>query len=387
MITLIHLRDSAFVGGPEKQILGQSARLDRSRFEPTVVSFSSDGESALTEAAMEEGILAECLPDGKLHLPRAIGCLRGLLRRCSNPVVVTSGFRADITACYACSAERVPWIAWFHGFTASSAQVRLYESLDFHALRWAHRVIAICERTACMLRARGLSNTVVIPNGIDAPAVRSAGDRGTARRELTLADGDLAVGIVSRLSVEKGIGVFVRAAADILRVHPNSVFPIIGDGPTRASLERQAKRLEIARRMIFTGHRQDAVALMKGLDIFVLPSFRENLPVALLEAMVCGISIVATDVGGVGDVLARTPAKPVPPGSSKALVDAILALLADPGMRRAHGEAHMKRVDDFSFERHVLAMEELLEGVSRSAASAARTEAARQSGGHPYRGD
>lgn len=388
MITVIHLRDSPFVGGPEKQVLGQSVLLDKGRFEPVIVSFAKSGKNALTEAATAAGIRTECLTDGKLSMPRAVSDLRELLRRSPNPVVISSGFKADFTARSACSQEHVPWIAWFHGYTAETMRVRIYEALDLRALKHAQCVIALCERAASHLRARGLTNVTVVPNGIDAAAVRTAGDRKSFRSELGIGESELAVGVVSRLSVEKGIDLFINSASEVLRTHPSVKFPIIGDGPLRAALQRQAESLGIAGRVIFTGMREDAVCLMKALDVFVLPSHRENLPVALLEAMACGVSVVATDVGGVGEVLDGTPAEPIPPGSSRAITKAVSALLDDHILRRAHAAALLKRVGAFSFGAHVGMIEAILDGIHRRvAAPATRTEAACQSGGRPYRGD
>lgn len=363
MITVIHLRDSGFVGGPEKQILGQVSRLDRSRFAPVVVSFAAAGKDALAKAAAAEGVAVGCLPDGKLTVSRAVSGLRALLRRSLNPVVIASGFKADLTARWACGADRVPWIAWFHGYTGASARVRCYEALDKRALKDARRVVAVCERTGEHLRASGLANVTVVHNGIDTAAVRTLGDRRSARLELGIRDNEFCIGVASRLSMEKGIDLFISSASGVLRVHPNARFAVVGDGPERAALQRQAARLRIADRFVFTGMRQDAVHLMKGFDVFVLPSLRENMPVALLEAMACGISVVATDVGGVREVLDTTPAEPVAAGCSLALTLGMVELLDDQALRRVQSSALMKRVDDFRFDRQVRKMESVLEQV------------------------
>lgn len=364
MITVIHLRDSGFVGGPEKQILGQSRLLDRARFVPIILSFSASAKNALTEAALREGIEAECLPDGKIHARRALSRLRVLLRRSENPAVVSSGFRADFLARAACQAENMPWMAWFHGYTAATPRVRLYEAVDRRILRGARGVIALCGRTAASLRGFGMNNVIVVPNGIDAEAVRSEGDRKWARRELAMREGVPVIGTVSRLSKEKGIDILIRSAPDILRAFPSARFVIVGDGPLRSTLERKATDLGIVSNVTFTGHRTDAVALMKGFDIFTLPSLRENQPVALLEAMACGISAVATDVGGVGEMLSGTGVRPVPSASVRALTAALLRLLHDVGLRNAQASALLARAECFSFERHVKLIQDVYEDVT-----------------------
>ena len=111
---------------------------------------------------------------------------------------------------------------------------------------------------------------------------------------------------------------------------------------------------------MFTGFREDATRLMKAMDVFVLPSLRENLPVALLEAMACGVSVVATDVGGVREVLQPAGVDPVAPGSSQPLARAVNALLDDPQLRARCAEALCARAGDFTFDKQVSLMESVI---------------------------
>ena len=353
MRSVIHLRDSPFVGGPEKQILGQCARLDRSRIEPMIVSFDARGSLALTRAARQLGIRTESLPDGKLAFPNAVRQLRRIVTASGECVVVSSGFKADLTAWLACSRESVPWIVWFHGHTAATARVRVYEALDTIAAHRASTVIAVCEASARHLRESGLRNVVVVPNAIDASLIASDGSRETARGELGLGEEELVVGTAARLSVEKGIGHLIDAAPAVLAKHPTARFVIIGDGPLRGDLERRAQAQGVSDRCMFTGFRVDAVGLIKAFDVFVLPSLRENMPVALLEAMACGVSVVATDVGGVREVLEPAGIEPITPGSAQAITRAVGELLADPGRRAQCASAAANRAGEFSFERQV----------------------------------
>lgn len=363
MIRVIHVRDSPFVGGPEKQILGQCERLDRSRFEPVIASFSDSGTNALLDAARAAGIRAEPLPDSKLALPHSVGKLRSLFAaRC---VVIGSGFKADFTARLACPHERVPWLAWFHGYTAVSPRVRLYEALDLAAIRQADGVIAVSESSARDLRAMRLSNVVTIPNAIDVALVEAAGTRDSARRTLGFDQSAVVVGTVCRLSVEKGVGHLLDAAGVIGQAHPEVRFLIIGDGPIRHQLQQQAERLGLARSIIFGGHREDAVALIRAMDVFVLPSLRENLPVALLEAMACGVSIVATDVGGVGEALSGTGVVPVPPGNHASIADAVIRLIDNAGLRAQLSAKLVERAKAYSFEQQVASVEGLVEELFR----------------------
>ncbi len=224
-MTVLHLRDSPFVGGPEKQILGQCARLDRSRFQPIVASFVRGKPNAFLQEAMALGMRTAAFPDGKLTALSAARRLREIVGEAGDCVVITSGFKADFTAALA----RVPWIAWFHGHTAATARVRLYEALDMIALRRAEAVIAVCERAAEELRAAGLRNVVTIPNAVDVEYIESHGTRRAARTELGIGD-EPVIGTVSRLSPEKGIEYLIDSTPAVLKRHPAARFVIIGDG-------------------------------------------------------------------------------------------------------------------------------------------------------------
>jgi len=355
MIKVIHLRDSPFVGGPEKQILGHCVRLDASRFEPVIASFARDNPNSFLQEAMALGLKSESLPDGKLAAPVAAKRLFEVVRDAADCVVIASGFKADLTAALA----RVPWIAWFHGYTAATTRVRLYEALDMIALRRACEVIAVCERAACQLRAAGLPRVTVVPNAVDVEAIADGGTRKSARVELGFRD-EPVVGAVSRLSPEKGVTYFIEAAPIVLAAHPEARFVVVGDGPLGARVRRRAVALGVGDRVRFVGHRVDAVRLMRAMDIFVLPSLRENLPIALLEAMACGVSVVATDVGGVAEVLHGTGIAPVDPGSADAIAASVIRLLGDRALRADLAAAGTVRVRDYDFGRQVRLMQGII---------------------------
>lgn len=361
MMTVLHLRDSPFVGGPEKQILGQCARLDCTRFEPIIASFASGKPNTFLQEAMALGMRTAVLPDGKLAAVSAGRLLKRIVRAAGECVVIASGFKADFTAALA----GVPWLAWFHGRTSATARVRLYEALDVVVLRRALGVIAVCARAALELRARGLHNVIVIPNAVDVEHIESCGTRLSARAELGIGDEPVA-GTVSRLSPEKGIEYFIDAAPMVLKQCPAARFVVIGGGPLSLKLSRRAELLGLADRLTFVGHRPDAARLIKAMDVFVLPSLRENMPVALLEAMACGVSLVASDVGGVGEVLSGTGVQPIAPGSPQAIATAVSTLLADPSLRAAQAAALKARANDFSFDHQVRQFETLLSDIAEA---------------------
>lgn len=145
----------------------------------------------------------------------------------------------------------------------------------------------------------------VIPNGIDLP-LKTKSDKKEyvqLRQSLGVTQEDLMVLSVGSLSKPKGHEFLLEAIPDILESHPNTVFTFAGEGQLREELETRVKELRITEATRFLGTRSDIPDLLKIADYFVLPSLWEGLPLALLEAMATGIPVVATKVGGIGEII------------------------------------------------------------------------------------
>jgi glycosyltransferase involved in cell wall biosynthesis len=182
------------------------------------------------------------------------------------------------------------------------------------------------------LGAHGLPLTRmrVIPSGID-----------VRRREAAPVGDPFVVGTAAILHHLKGLDVLVDACA---RVDHPLVLRVIGDGPTRVELERQAQRLGV--KVDFLGPVEDAREHIAHFDAFVLPSRGENLPISILEAMAAAVPVIATRVGGVPELLDNGRAGIlVEPESSDALAEAITTLIGNPERRRSIARAGALRAE------------------------------------------
>ena len=153
--------------------------------------------------------------------------------------------------------------------------------------------------------------------------------------------GDLAV--VGRLVSKKGIDVLLRALALLVREGADVRLRVAGDGPERGRLWALAGSLGIENRVRFAGWQADVPAFLSGASLFVLPSLDEPFGIAVLEAMACGLPIIATATQGPREILAGDDAWVVPPGDASALAAAIGAALRDPATGRAHAERALVR--------------------------------------------
>jgi glycosyltransferase involved in cell wall biosynthesis len=144
----------------------------------------------------------------------------------------------------------------------------------------------------------------VIPNGIDTQRFKPMPDWGRAvRGELGIPETAPVTGIVAALRPEKNHELFLRAARIVRNSLPESRFLIIGNGPQRTSLEQLAASLELTECVHFLGDRSDIPQLLSAMDVFALTSRNEANPVSILEALACGVPVVATQVGSVHETV------------------------------------------------------------------------------------
>jgi glycosyltransferase involved in cell wall biosynthesis len=155
----------------------------------------------------------------------------------------------------------------------------------------------------------------------------------------------LTVGSIGRLDPQKGYDVLLRSLAEL----PDVGAVIVGDGPERDRLESLARRLGIDARVVWPGRRADARDHLTTFDVFVLPSRFEGFPLVLLEAMLAGVPIVATDVGSVTELVRDgETGLVVPPDDVEALTHAVRTLIDEPGLRREFGQRGRPLALEFS---------------------------------------
>ena len=187
---------------------------------------------------------------------------------------------------------------------------------------------------------------VTILNGVDIDRFRENKSAGLqVRQGLNIAPSTPLIGIIGRLKPQKDHATFLNAAAEILKKIPQTRFLIVGNGPLRSELEEQVASLQIKDAIIFCGVRSDIPAVLSALDILVMSSRWEGLPITLLEGMASGRAIVTTAVPGILDVVeSDKTALTVVPGDSLALANTCTDLLANPSKRMQLGEQALKSV-------------------------------------------
>ncbi|NHM28354.1 glycosyltransferase family 4 protein [Desulfofundulus sp. TPOSR] len=228
--------------------------------------------------------------------------------------------------------------------------------------RFTHRILTVSEALRQeLLIKEGLppDRVVTVHNGIDPAPFRCEVDRLAVLRSLGLPPLGQLVGTIARLAPQKGVSYFLQAAAILCRDYQVN-FVVVGDGPLREALEQQGRALGLSGRLFFTGERRDIPRILAAMDIFVLPSITEGLPLTILEAMAAGKPVVATRVGGLPEaVIDGETGFLVPPRNPQALARALVRLLSERRKAEEMGQKGRQRVmEHFTVEAMVRKIEE-----------------------------
>jgi glycosyltransferase involved in cell wall biosynthesis len=188
------------------------------------------------------------------------------------------------------------------------------------------------------------SSILVVQNGVRPPE----GQRSPLRSELRIGEDEILAVAVGNLYEVKGHAVLIQALGRLQRARPDHAWrcAIAGRGDEEENLRALAGRESLTDRVHFLGYRSDVADILAAADLFVMPSYSEGLPLALLEAMFAGRAVVASDVGGIPELIRdREEGLLVPPGDAESLGRALEELFCDSDLRHSLGMAARQRAE------------------------------------------
>lgn len=357
------------IGGASPPVISQVAGLRARGHESLLVC----GTPQPNEGSMEED--ARRLGADVLHFPalcrnpspaedvRAFTGLYSLFRRMRPDVVSTHMSKAGAIGRVAARAARVPIVVHtYHGKGFHVFKSRWKEAAALTAERVLARLasanIVVSEKQRIEFESLGINppSLRVIRYGLDLDAF-SSGGAARLHAELGIPAEAPLVGVVARVVAIKGQDVLLHAAARLRRRYPQVHYVIAGDGDRRAAYEELSKALGLADRVHFLGWRRDVPAVLRSLSVVVLPTVMdfEGTPLAVIEAMAAGRPVVATDVGGVGEVVRNGHTGVlVPPRSESALAAGIEAQLSNLQAAQQMADAAQRLVRGLYTEKRMV---------------------------------
>ena len=350
-------------GGSETQLVRLAGGLDRSRFQPSVICLTRGGplEGDLARARVRTFILHK---RHKVDLT-ALRRLTGLLRLVRPHIVHTWLFTANAYGRWAALRAGVLHLVASERST-DPGKPWLHRLIDRRLTRRTARIVANCQAVRRVYRARlGLParRLVVIPNGLPLRPPEPRAREHFRSREGLPRDALIFV-TAGRLERTKATDVVVRALAEVSASLPRAWLVVVGDGSELARLKALASGLAVARRVIFLGEVAEPAEVLAAADVFVFASLYEGLPNVVLEAMGAGLPVVATEVGGVPEVVSEGESGfLVPPRRAGELARRMSQLAADEELRQRLGRAGRARAGEFTVERMVRAYEDLYQEV------------------------
>jgi glycosyltransferase involved in cell wall biosynthesis len=353
-------------GGPEKTILsGAAIASPHCAVTVCYVRDRRDDTFRIDEWARQIGVDYVEVHERHSFDPRAWRDVLTLIRERDIHIVHAHDYKTDLMAMAAGRRTKAIPFATAHGWTGQSFRERwVYYPWDRRLLARFQRVVAVSSQIRQELIASGATPeaVTVLLNGIDPLAFRRDASRvQKVRAALGLEPHHVVIGSVGRLERQKRFDLLLDAVADLAARHPAVRVVVVGDGSLRAELVEHARRVGIADRCLWTGHRTDVAELHHAFDIFAQSSEYEGTPNAVLEAMAMETPVVATAAGGTDEII-RTGVDGlvVPVHDTAALIGALEAALRDPNTRRKRASSARTRVEqDLSFASRVRRLERL----------------------------
>jgi glycosyltransferase involved in cell wall biosynthesis len=367
VISVMHVIDTGGAGGAETVFLQIATGLDPARFRSIAVV----GDNGWLPEQLEKRSLVP-------HILSAQGsfkagyflALRRLVRHARIDVIVAHLYGSAIYASLLGRLMGVPVVSVLHGQSDVAHSDRLAPLRSGIVRKGSRKVVFVSEHLKGHLGRRlrlAEAQCAVIPNGVDAGVFRPGRDR-SLHSELALADDAILVGAIGNVRAPKAFDVLLRAARILLDRSQRFHFVIAGDcaNALGGELVELSRSLGIDQRVTFLGLRADVAQILHNLDAFVLSSRTEGFSIACIEAMACGVPVIATRSGGPEEILEGGAGILVPTDDPEAIAHAVDEVTSSKGLAEALTAKALRRVQQqYSLEKMVTRYEALLESLIR----------------------
>lgn len=331
------------IGGGESHLLSLVENLDRTRFDPVVLSFT---EGPMVDRLQEMKIPVEVIPTTKPFNFTVWGKVKDLMRRHQIQLVHAHGTRACSNVFQPARSLDLPLVYTIHGWSFHDDQHPLLKKIRVMGEKLLTRKADTNISVSSSNQQTGKKyfsdfESIVVNNGIDQQKFNPERQLKDIRQELGIPATSKLILFVARFIHQKQPLVLLRSFALAVQQDPQLRLLMVGDGDQKPEALALVQQLGIADKVVFEKFRQDVPDVLAAADIFVLPSLWEGLPIGLLEAMAMGKAIIGTKVDGTSEVIQHNQNGLLldVEGLEQHLAKALLALAADPEKCRMLGKA------------------------------------------------
>ena len=347
-IIILHLIAPTVMGGAERVLLHIADMIDRSRFKLIIGSFIN--------VRRRNNKFIEQLENRKI--PHTVFWMKKTLdidnifriikfiKKNRVDIMHTHGYRSDIIGFLAAKAASIPIVSTIHGFVPASRKLRIYQKCDLFFLKFFNELIPVSNQLRMTLIKSGIDSgkITLLHNAVDVKIRHEKIGKPELlnpellKPELLKQDalnivkerGNFMIGVIGRLSVEKDIPNFLNAASILVKKFNHLKFIVVGEGPEKKNLINLASELRLKDKVQFTGFVNNIEMIYPLLDLLVISSRTEGVPLVMLEAMKHCVPVVASDVGGIGEVIEnKKDGLLVPPADSEELAKNIEHFVTD----------------------------------------------------------
>ena len=361
MKNILHLTEVWDTGGAENVFISLVENLDKTRYNSDVCLLRNGW---LKTQLDRRGVETLVIPQHRSFDFPWLYQLVKLLRRRSIDVIHAHEFAMNVYGALLSRITGIPNVTTVHGKNYYCEKLRRRLGYRF-AARQSIMVAVSEDLKQFLVKSTAIppERIRVVPNGINLNRYLTNGEDATVRRELGIKAGSPVIGTVGNLFAVKGQIYLIRACRIVAKTFPDFVLLVAGEGEELTVLQTEAHDLGIQENVKFLGFREDVPSLLQAMDVFVLPSLSEGLPLSVLEAQALQKPVVASDVGGVPEVVEDgISGFLVPPKNPQALADKILLLLRNTQLATDLGKEGRKRVEQaFSLEHMIQEYQSLYE--------------------------
>lgn len=275
--------------------------------------------------------------------------IRSLVKSGGIDLIQSHTYKGHLVAYLISKMTGVPWLAFVHGWTAEDRKVRLYHKIDKFCVPRATQVVTVS--AALKQEVESWSDRQVpievVHNAIDEVEEVYTEMAQYYREDLGVKEDEFFIGCFGRLSREKGQRFLIEGLAKAIQTNPKISLVLAGDGPDLPLLEDLVERLGLEERIQFVGYKKDLRPYFGACDVLALPSLSEGFPNVILEAFAHRLPVIASDVGGVGEIVVEGEnGLLVGPGDVVGLSKAILRAASGELDLKALGEAGKRLVSE-----------------------------------------